>query len=592
MMRLLGLRVLALVLLGCTALAADDSPLAPVRTDNPRDTMRTFITAMDDYGQGVRTNDERLKQRIGDAVACLNLEDLPALLREDKGQEAAILIKEVIDRVIVIDYEKVPEKQIDGGPVIRWRLKDTNITITQVEKGERRGEHLFSRETVTRAKEFYGRVQHLPYVIDDGGAEYRAPWVERAAPAWAKKRWVILPNWQWLGIFTAILLGLVVKVLCQHLFSMFKRASEKSSMKWDTRILQALERPVGLVGAGALWWLSLHLLRFSGTALSVLNFVVQIIFSVGVIWTLFNLVDILTGLLQVWAEKTESTLDDHLVPLARKALHIFVVAFGVLVTFQSLGFNVMSVLAGLGLGGLAFALAAKDTCANLFGSIMIFLDRPFLIGDWVIVDGLEGMVEEIGFRSTRIRTFYNSQVTVPNSTMASANIDNMGRREYRRIKAFLGLTYDTPAEKLEAFVEGIKNIVKANPYTRKDYFHVVFSKYGDFYLEVMLYCFLKVPDWSHELVERQNIFLEILRLAEEIGVSFAFPTQTLHVDTFPEKRPINEPHVVERDKLAGSAASFGLGGSLSQPRGQGLFTAPYDDDKQPLVKGSDGDGDS
>ena len=147
--------------------------------------------------------------------------------------------------------------------------------------------------------------------------------------------------------------------------------------------------------------------------------------------------------------------DGQLVPLVKKALRVSVVVMGLLVMFQKLGVEVVSVLAVLGLGGLAFALAAKDTCANLFGSVIILLDRPFHIGDQVIIGKTEGSVKSIGFRSARIRTFYNSVISVPNSVLANANIDNMGRREYRRIKAFLGATYDTPPAKIEAFIDGI-----------------------------------------------------------------------------------------------------------------------------------------
>ena len=211
----------------------------------------------------------------------------------------------------------------------------------------------------------------------------------------------------------------------------------------------------------------------------------------------------------------------------------------------------------------------------LFGSIMILTDRPFRIGDWVLVDKIEGTVEEIGFRSTRIRTFYNSLVSVPNSVVANTNIDNMGARKYRRIKTFFGITYDTPAERVESFLEGIKNIVKANPYTRKDYYHVVFNGYGDSYLEVMLYCFLEVPDWATELVQRQNIYLEVLRLARELGVEFAFPTRTLHVETLPGQPPGRE--ALDHDAMVGGAAAFGPGGGLAQPGGLGYFTPPYRD---------------
>ena len=157
----------------------------------------------------------------------------------------------------------------------------------------------------------------------------------------------------------------------------------------------------------------------------------------------------------------------------------------------------------------------------------------------------------------------------------------MGKRKYRRIYTTLGLTYDTPPEKMEAFLEGIKNIIKANPNTRKDYFHVVFSGYGASSLDVMVYLFLEVPDWSNELVERQNIFLEILRLAKNIGVDFAYPTQSLHIETFPEKKPNREPHEVNISELKSSAAQFGPKGEQSKPGGLGLFIPPFRETVRP-----------
>ncbi len=571
---------------------AKGNPLAPLKLDNPRDTVRSFMSAMSDYNAGVDTSDKELRGRIDDAIRCLNLGDTPFVLRKEKGSRAAIYLKEVIDRVIIIDYEKIPETGDDPTkPLLRWRLKDTEIVISRVDTGDRAGEYLFSEDTVYRAEEFYDKVKLLSYKSGSGaGARYREPWLDHVIPDWARTKWVLFPNWQWIGLFLAIFLGLIIKSITQSLTHLLKRFTSRTDAEWDDQIIDAIDRPAGTITASLFWFFSIYVLRFEGIALAVLSVTVQIIFSVCTIWLVYRLVNVLIRYLKVITSKTETTLDDQLVPLIGKSLKIFVVVFGVLVMFQNLGVNVMSVLAGLGLGGLAFALAAKDTCANLFGSIMILLDRPFNIGDWVIVGDTEGSVEEIGFRSTRIRTFYNSQITVPNAVIANANIDNMGRREYRRIKAYFGLTYDTPAEKMEAFLEGIKNIVEANPYTRKDYYHVVFNGYGGSSLEVLLYCFLKVPDWATELVERQNIYLEILRLAETVGVSFAFPTQTLHVETLPGQDPIRQSHVTDRGKLAEIASDFGPGGKESKPAGMGLFKPPFRECKPGQGVGSDDDG--
>ena len=187
-------------------------------------------------------------------------------------------------------------------------------------------------------------------------------------------------------------------------------------------------------------------------------------------------------------------------------------------------------MAGLGLGGLAFALAAKDMCSHFFGSIMIFLDQPFQVGDWVVIGEVEGNIEDIGFRSTRIRTFYDSVITIPNGKLSGINIDNMGRRKLRRMKAFYSLTYDTPSQKIKDFIAGIKQIIKSHPYTEKNNFHVVFKDYKNSSLDIMLYCFFQVPDWGVELTSQQDVHLEILQLAQKLSINFAFPTRTVHID--------------------------------------------------------------
>ncbi|MCJ8328828.1 MAG: mechanosensitive ion channel [Lentisphaeria bacterium] len=558
-----------------------DGLISPHRTDTPRATLKTFMEAMNDYRLGLAAKDKQKTARIDAAVRCLHLDSVPENIKSDVGQKAAIFLKETVDRIIDVDFRRVPEQlQEINGVKIAWKLKDTNLAINFVKEGPNAGMYLITKESVDNAEYYYKQVKdqgyHKSIAEDKQGALYKTPWAEENVPAWSKNTIIYLPNWQWIGIFIAILVGLLIKVIVQHFMGMIMKLTEKSKTDWDEKVIEAAHKPAGLIVASMFWYVSVKALQLPEAALAIMTVVVQILFSIGLIWLLYKLTDVLTEFLSQMASNSDNQLDDHLIPMLKRALRIFVVVFGLLITFQNLGYNVMSILAGLGLGGLAFALAAKDACANLFGSIMILTDRPFKVGDWVIVGDVDGSVEEVGFRSTRIRTFYNSVISVPNAVMANANIDNMGQREYRRIKAYFGLTYDTPPEKVEAFMEGIKNIVKANEYTRKDYFHVVFNSYQDSCLEIMLYCFLKVPDWSTELVQRQNIFLEVYRLAAELNVEFAFPTQTLHMESFPEKATPEKPGY-EPTALAATAQSFGPGGDNAKPQGQGLFIPPHED---------------
>jgi MscS family membrane protein len=236
------------------------------------------------------------------------------------------------------------------------------------------------------------------------------------------------------------------------------------------------------------------------------------------------------------AEKTESTLDDQLVPLLRKTLKAFVVIVGTLfVLKEGLEVDIVPLLTGLSIGGLAFALAAQDTIKNFFGSIMIFIDKPFQVGDWITSGDVDGTVEEVGFRSTRVRTFRNSVMYIPNGKIADATIDNHGLRHFRRFYTTLTITYDTPPQLIEVFVQGLRQIVEDHPHTRKNAYNIYFNNLSAYSQDIMFYIFFEVPNWTEELRCRHEILVSIVSLANSLGVRFAFPTQTLHMESFPEK---------------------------------------------------------
>ena len=205
------------------------------------------------------------------------------------------------------------------------------------------------------------------------------------------------------------------------------------------------------------------------------------------------------------------------------------VVFGSLYGLSALNVEVGPLVAALGLGGFGFAFAAKDTIENFFGSIAVLVDRPFDVGDVVSVGGVDGSVEEIGFRSTRIRTFYNSQVTLPNATLVRATVDNFGRREFRRFRTTLGVEYGTSPEQLVAFTSGIRELLANHPLTRKDNFVVHLNEFGGSSLNILMQVFFVTTDWAVELEEKERLMLDIMRLADQLGVQFAFPTQTLHM---------------------------------------------------------------
>ncbi|MCC5814001.1 MAG: mechanosensitive ion channel [Leptospira sp.] len=353
--------------------------LNQVKTGTPRQTIQTFLSAMNDYREGVIENDKDKMKRIDDAIRTLNLEDTPIILRKEKGRETSILLKEVIDRLFKIDYSKIPdEEDLIANPIKKYYLNNSEIALYRVDGGERDGAFLFSKETIHLTPEFYEKVSHLPYLNPKtGGAHYQQPWMENYISPWMKKYIIGIMIWQWIGLTTAILLGLTLRVIAKFLLNKLFLMMKNHKTIWDYQIIENIKSPVALLLATALWYLSLKILRFHGDVLGFFHTLLKITLSIGLVWSLYGLMEVLSTYLRSIAAKTESSLDDQLVPLLSKTLKIVVVIFGVLVAVQNIGINVMGVLAGLGLGGLAFALAAKDGIANFFGSLMILLDKPF-----------------------------------------------------------------------------------------------------------------------------------------------------------------------------------------------------------------------
>tara|TARA_B100000131_G_C18116601_1_gene611497 strand:- start:901 stop:2082 length:1182 start_codon:yes stop_codon:yes gene_type:complete len=269
---------------------------------------------------------------------------------------------------------------------------------------------------------------------------------------------------------------------------------------------------------------------FSESVLSFCLTLAQVLTYVAFIWVGLRLTSYVEVFLVEKSKKTALTFDDLLAPLMSKTIKVVLLVVGLISIAEILNLPLASLLTGLGIGGIAIAMAAKDTIANIFGSLTVVTDRPFSIGDWVKINDVEGTVEHLGFRSTRIRTFYNSLVSVPNSVLLTASVDNLGERHYRRFKTMLSVTYDTSVESLEAFTAGIRELIALHTNTRKDNYIVRLNEFSASSLDILLYVFFETPTWEAELLVREQLMLDIIRLAQKLNVEFAFPTQTLHLN--------------------------------------------------------------
>ncbi len=311
------------------------------------------------------------------------------------------------------------------------------------------------------------------------------------------------------------------------------KLAERTKTKLDDVLLRAADRPIGLLVYVVGIMLSVHALNPPADVFPLVSIVDNIgrILSIIVgIWFLWRLIEGLSAYFSSRARETESAMDDQLVPFVSKTLKIFLVMTGLLVVAQNMGYSISGLLASLGIGGIAIAMAARDTIANVFGSIMILVDRPFTIGDWIKTAEFEGVVEEIGFRSTKIRTFERTLVNVPNSLMANMVIDNIDARNERRIKMRIGLTYGTTTAQMDAAIKGIEGILIQHPGVDQSYKLVKFDEFADSSLSIFLYYFSSSKVWGEYLQVRQEVNLEIMQLLESLELDFAFPTRTLHIE--------------------------------------------------------------
>jgi len=517
----------------------------PEHLASPRATVRTFLEAfyVDDGAD------------LEMAASCLDLGEIHPNVRTMRGQEVAARLKDLLDRTALIDIEKIPIRPEED----RWQVLRTDAGRVMLARQDD-GRWLFDRQTVRDVDAMFREVETRKVVE---GVERTAPevvtpamWLRSKVSPRLHRPVLFLELWQWIGILVVIVLGVLVERVLSALLqgAVLRGLRRRLDVVDPTKLAWAL-RPVGIVMMVLVWGLGIVWL---GLPVTVLNLYVRAVWVVGVlaaVITAYRLVDVLTYVLEVRAARTESRFDDLLVPLIRKSLKIFVVAVGIVLVAENLWGDVTGLLAGLGLGGLAFALAAQDTVSNLFGSFTVLLDRPFQVGDWVVVGDVEGTVEEVGFRSTRIRTFYSSLITLPNSNLTNAAVDNLGQRAYRRWSTRLGLTYDTPPERIDAFCEGVRELILTHPYTRKDYYHVYFNEFGPACLEVMLYVFFVAPDWATELRERHRLAVDIMRVARAVGVEFAFPTSTVYLrrEDWTAPEPVGDGYDAGGRRLEGEA---------------------------------------
>jgi MscS family membrane protein len=334
-------------------------------------------------------------------------------------------------------------------------------------------------------------------------------------------------------IFCILLISFIIGRIVAYIMARRAKHDEKEGVEitLGRLVLRSASGPVAFVILTGGLSISLLFLKMSEQVRQAADTVVQLFISIAIAFFLYRLVDVVEYYLNRYALKTETKLDDMLVPLLRKTCRVVIVIIAGLYIAESVSGKPMStIIAGVGLGGLAFALAAQDSIKNFFGSIMILLDKPFAVGERVSIDGYDGPVEEVGFRSTKIRTLTGHLVTIPNEKAAASTIENIGRRPYIRRTLNVTITYDTPPDKVERAVEIIKELLDNHEGMHPDFPpRVFFNDFNAASLNILVIYWYHPPEYWDFLAFSEAFNMKLMRAYEEEGIEFAFPTQTLYL---------------------------------------------------------------
>ncbi|MEM8601594.1 MAG: mechanosensitive ion channel family protein [Bacteroidota bacterium] len=356
--------------------------------------------------------------------------------------------------------------------------------------------------------------------------------------------------WRLGAAFFIVFLGFLSRKLIASSFTMLAKRSRSNRWKWDDEAVGLLPAPLALVAQVLLWRIAAAVILLPTDPVNVRELVgkgLDVALIVGVVWTLFRAIDVIAMVAERASDKTSTRVDDQIVPLMRKTLKVFVAVTAAVMAVQHLGFSVTSLIASLGIGGLALALAAQDTVANFFGSVVIFADQPFQLGDWVAIGDQEGEIEEVGFRTTRLRRDDHALISIPNNTFTSAQVINFSTRDRRRMKVEVKLPLDAAPHQVERVIEGIRATMAQQDALRTETLAVYLAEIGDDGIIVEGKAYSQTASIRPYRAARQTILLEAMRLVRAEGLHLASTGRTIYVH---EATPSGDGRSLHGDEIA------------------------------------------
>jgi len=502
---------------------------------HPRGTMRTFLEGVHKWDNGGREQ----------VATTLDLSDLPPRLRDFEIALLTDYLRRIIDRIGYVNWQELPDNPDQRLPYVHFRHPVGEIAIAPINvapedsdgaAGEPVVRWLFTTETLRDLPALYDAVQDLapPPGLRDAEPLSRFFMLRellREVDPRLIRRDVVHENWQWIGLVVlfagGILLAIAVKALLLRAIQLYFRAAGEAFRQQTVRWFAW---PLRLLAVGLVWFLGIQNLGLPGNWFQALGTASLLLAAVGGTFLLHNLIRAAGAAISRRAEaQGQVGMDDVFSSLGAGLLRFLVLILGIIVIADILGLPYEGVIASIGIGGLALAIAGRETVANFFGAATLLADRPFHKGDFIEVGGQYGTIEAVGLRSTQIRALDDSVMVYPNGKLADSNITNLGRRRRRQVILDIRLTYDTRAADLDRFVDRLHETFLARPNAAGDPLWIGVQKFGDSSIDIQLIGYLTVATYGEHVKAQHALVLDIVRLAEDLGVSFAFPTRTVHV---------------------------------------------------------------
>ncbi len=528
-------------------------------TSSPRATLRSFVTALEEVYQIAGESGDRHEtlEPLDRAVMCLDLSEVPPYLVSITGPETALMLKEVLDRIDLPPFEDIPDREAveqswssdapDAAAIERWLIPNTAIAIALITEGPRSGEFLFTADTVRRTPEFYHLVRELPYRENATPGLYEAyvltpgrglqlGWGERL-PEWTKRMVGTHRIWQWASAAGVLIAGAVlVTTLIRGGRRWDARACLRRERRQDARRKAAPEQTFPevtktrrgallalLASAGLIYamdWLLADIINVAGSLLAVLRLFL-IVVGVGVVsWgaplLLIESSEAYLGFLKLDTNDTKA----QFIRLAARAVGLLVVPVVFVVAANLIGLPAYSVVTGLGIGGIAVALAAQGPLQDMFGALTL-LARPLRVGDSCRFGDQVGTVEQIGLRSTQIRTPERTLLMIPNAELSAGQLDVIGRRDRILWRTTVSLSLKTTTEQLERVLDRLRQVVDDHEQVLDDPSLVRLTAAGPNSLDVEIHAYIMTTDWNEFLEIREDLLMLILREVEAAGTKLA-----------------------------------------------------------------------